>query len=142
MQTAAKPLSELFAGRRLTPVQRRIAAHIVEQGSRAAFCSSVELAEQVGVSQPSVTRLAAALGYQGFGELQREIQAIVLSHPGHGAAGEHPPELNKMQRAVAHAVDALAHLQHQLADLGALQSAAHALAQTPVLPVYGGRSAA
>jgi DNA-binding MurR/RpiR family transcriptional regulator len=140
MQTAQpRQLSELFEGLRLTPVQRRIAAHIVEQGSRAAFTSSVELAEQVGVSQPSVTRLATALGFQGFADLQRAIQVVVLDQQ---IPGEHAPEQNKMQRAVQHAMSALQRLQLQLADLGPVEAAARALAHTPVLPVYGSRSAA
>ena len=139
MQTAPRQLSDLFEGLRLTPVQRRIAAHIVEQGSQAAFRSSVELAEQVGVSQPSVTRLATALGYQGFGEMQREIQALVLEQV---LSSPPPPGQNKMQRAVQHAIDGLQRLQLQLADLSAVEQAAAALAQTPVLPVYGSRTAA
>jgi DNA-binding MurR/RpiR family transcriptional regulator len=139
MQTAPRQLSDLFEGLRLTPVQRRIAAHIVEQGTQAAFASSVELAEQVGVSQPSVTRLATALGYQGFGEMQREIQALVLEQM---LSSRDAPDQNKMQRAVQHAIDGLQRLQLQLADLSSVQSAAQALAQTPVLPVFGSRTAA
>lgn len=139
MQTAPRQLSDLFDGLRLTPVQRRIAAHIVEQGSQAAFSSSVELAEQVGVSQPSVTRLATALGYQGFAEMQREIQALVLEQM---LSSARAPELNKMQRAVQHAIEGLQRLQLQLADLSAVEAAATMLARTPVLPVYGSRSAA
>lgn len=135
-------LSDLFAGLRLTPVQRRIAAHIVEQGSQAAFSSSVELAEQVGVSQPSVTRLATALGYQGFAELQREIQALVLAQRTAAADdGEQPTSQNKMQRAVQHAIGSLERLRLQLSDLTAIDQAAAALARTPVLPVYGSRTA-
>jgi DNA-binding MurR/RpiR family transcriptional regulator len=139
MQTAPRQLSDLFEGLRLTPVQRRIAAHIVQRGSQAAFSSSVELAEQVGVSQPSVTRLATALGYQGFGELQREIQALVLEQR---LTSAHAPAQNKMQRAVQHAIEGLQRLQLQLADLGPVERAADALARTPVLPVYGSRAAA
>jgi DNA-binding MurR/RpiR family transcriptional regulator len=138
MQAAPRQLSELFDGLRLTPVQRRIAAHIVEQGSQAAFSSSVELAEQVGVSQPSVTRLATALGYGGFGELQRAIQAVVLERQ---APAAEPPAQNKMQRAVQHAIDGLARLHEQLADLTAIERAATTLVGSPVLPVYGSRSA-
>lgn len=139
MQTAQRrQLSDLFDGLRLTPVQRRIAAHIVEQGSRAAFTSSVALAEQVGVSQPSVTRLATALGFQGYTEMQRAIQEVVLEQQ---TPGEHAPEQNKMQRAVQHAIDGLTRLRLALADLGPVESAAEALARTPVLPVYGSRAA-
>ena len=134
-----RQLSDLFDGLRLTPVQRRIAAYIVERGSQAAFSSSVELADQVGVSQPSVTRLATALGYGGFGELQRVIQAVVLEQR---TATVEVPAQNKMQRAVQHAIDGLTRLNEQLADLSTVEHAANTLAQTPVLPVYGSRTAA
>ena len=138
MQSAPRQLADLFDGR-LTPVQRRIAAHIVEQGSQAAFSSSVELAEQVGVSQPSVTRLATALGYGGFAELQRAIQGVVLEQRRPSATA---PDQNKMQRAVQHAIDGLTRLQQQLADLSSVERAAACLAHTTVLPVYGSRTAA
>ena len=143
MQTAAtapRQLSELFERARLTPVQRRIAAHILERGPQAAFCSSIELASQVGVSQPSVTRLATALGYAGFGELQQAIRAVILQE--RAPSGAPAATENKMQRAAAHAIDALVALRRQLADLTELERAARALAQTPVLPVHGARSAA
>lgn len=139
MQTTPQQLSELFDGMRLTPVQRRIAAHIVERGSQAAFSSSVELAEQVGVSQPSVTRLATALGYGGFGELQRAIQEVVLEQ--RAPSGAPATSQNKMQRAVQHAIDGLLALQRGLADLGPVQRAAAVLGASPVLPVHGARAA-
>ena len=142
MQTAPRQLSDLFDGLRLTPVQRRIAAHIVERGSQVAFSSSVELAEQVGVSQPSVTRLATALGYGGFAELQRAIQSLVLAQQTPGRTAPAAPEQNKMQRAAQHSIDSLQRLHQQLADLGTVELAADALARTPVLPVHGSRSAA
>ena len=135
-----RQLADLFDRARLTPVQRRIAAHIIERGPQAAFSSSVELAEQVGVSQPSVTRMATALGYAGFAELQREIQAIVLER--RAPSGAPAATQNKMQRAVDHAIASLLELQHQLADLSAVQRAAGALAHSPVMPVHGSRSAA
>jgi DNA-binding MurR/RpiR family transcriptional regulator len=135
-----RQLADLFDRARLTPVQRRIAAHIIERGPQAAFSSSVELAEQVGVSQPSVTRMAAALGYSGFGELQREIQAIVLER--RGAPRGPPPPPNHIKRPVDHAVGSLLELQRQLSDLSSVQRAADALAHSPVMPVHGSRSAA
>lgn len=129
-------LDELFANVRLTPVQRRIAAHIIDQGSRIAFNSSVELAEDVGVSQPSVTRLATTLGFSGFGELQRAIQDIVLDR--HEQSGQ--GKLNKMQRAAQHSIDNLVALQQSLADTGELERAAAKLAKARTLLVYGSRA--
>ena len=135
----AAQLPDLFAGVRLTPVQRRLALHIVEQGSKVAFMSSVELADQVGVSQPSVTRLAAALGFAGFAELQRAIQELVLAREGQASpALDH----NKMQRAVQHSIDNLAALQELLADMRPFEQAGMALAESATLVVYGPRASA
>ncbi|MGC9221591.1 MAG: MurR/RpiR family transcriptional regulator [Solirubrobacteraceae bacterium] len=134
---ADSELSELFAGHRLTPVQRRIAAHIVSGGTAAAFSSSVELAEQAGVSQPSVTRLATALGYSGFPEFQRAIQTLILQQRTPASQ-----QLNKMQTAVQRSIDQLSSLRDSLSDSTDVEHAAALLAGAPVLAVYGSRSAA
>jgi DNA-binding MurR/RpiR family transcriptional regulator len=134
---AARQLSDLFAGHRLTPVQRRIAAHIIAAGSTVAFHSSVELAEQVGVSQPSVTRFATALGYSGFPEFQRAVQALVLDQrsPATPEAGQ-----NKMQRSVQRSIDLLIGVRDDLSDLSLIEEAANLMAASSVLPVYGMRA--
>lgn len=138
-------LADLFTGVRLTPAQRRIAAHIVQSGRQAAVTSSVELAEQVGVSQPSVTRLATSLGYAGFADLQKAMRAVILDEPAPGSANDDSTagssDQNKLQAAVEHTIDALRELRSSLADRTALDQAARTLANSPILPVYGARSA-
>src|SRR5690349_18277280 len=59
---------------RLSPAQRRIARYIVDHRDAAAFLSSESIARQVGVSQPSVSRFAAALGYTRFSDFKRALQ--------------------------------------------------------------------
>ncbi|ETK37495.1 MurR/RpiR family transcriptional regulator [Microbispora sp. ATCC PTA-5024] len=66
----------LFEGRRLTPAQRRIAHCLVQHAADAPFLSSVEVAELAGVSQPSVTRFATALGFEGYPELRRRLRQV------------------------------------------------------------------
>jgi DNA-binding MurR/RpiR family transcriptional regulator len=78
-------LDRLLEGRRLSPVQRRIAHYLAEHLHEAIFLSSVELADRVGVSQPSVTRFAAALGFGGYPELRQALRPLVLG----GAVGSH-----------------------------------------------------
>jgi DNA-binding MurR/RpiR family transcriptional regulator len=131
-------LNRLFAEVRLTPAQRRIATHIVEHGAETAFLSSVELAEQTGVSQPSVTRFATALGFSGYSDLQRTIRDIVRADD-----SRRPVDMpqNKMQSAVNRSVSNLMALNDLLSDLTALNEAAELLASSPVL-VYGCRSSA
>ncbi|MEO3858921.1 MurR/RpiR family transcriptional regulator [Acrocarpospora sp. B8E8] len=79
-------LGWLVEGRRLSPVQRRIAHYLGEHLHEAIFLSSVELAERVGVSQPSVTRFAAALGFAGYPELRQALRPLVLGGAGGGHA--------------------------------------------------------
>ena len=88
---AVPPADELLAlldGRRLSPAQRRIAHYLLENLPEVAFLSSMELAERVGVSQPSVTRFAAALGFSGYPELRAALRPIALRVPEAGIHGE------------------------------------------------------
>ncbi|GAA1950939.1 MurR/RpiR family transcriptional regulator [Catenulispora subtropica] len=85
------PADELLAlldGRRLSPAQRRIAHYLLENLTEVAFLSSMELAERVGVSQPSVTRFAATLGFSGYPELRAALRPIALRVPEAGLHGE------------------------------------------------------
>jgi DNA-binding MurR/RpiR family transcriptional regulator len=66
----------LFGGVRLTPTQRRIAQCLLERGARSAYLSSGEVAELARVSQPSVTRFAMALGYDGYPALRKAIREV------------------------------------------------------------------
>lgn len=89
--SSLSPADELLAlldGRRLSPAQRRIAHYLLENLPEVAFLSSMELAERVGVSQPSVTRFAAALGFSGYPELRAALRPIALRVPETGIHGE------------------------------------------------------
>ena len=69
-------LTELIAGSgdRLTPGERRVADTVVSDPSRIAFGTVASVASDAGVSGPTVLRLAAKLGYDGFAALQSEVQ--------------------------------------------------------------------
>ncbi|HEV2640717.1 MAG TPA: MurR/RpiR family transcriptional regulator [Actinocrinis sp.] len=123
-QRAASPTEQLLAlldGRRLSPTQRRIGQFLIDHHDEVVFLSSVDLAERVGVSQPSVTRFAAALGFAGYPDLRERLQAIVL-----GAARETPEQVrrNEFQAAVAaeqanlEALHRLAGSPHRLVEAG------------------------
>ncbi len=75
-------LAVLFRSASLPPAQRRIAQHVLETLPDAAFLSSSELAARAGVSQPSVTRLAASLGFTGHTEFRNALRRSVLHSPG------------------------------------------------------------
>lgn len=132
------PLLALFTSRRLSPTQRRLARYIIDHPNEAPFLSSVELAGRVGVSQPSVTRLAPALGYGGYADLQRELRRLVLS----AAEGEEGGVGNKFQSAVAAEVGNLAALEGYLADPGVVLDLGQRLAASEPLCVLGLRVSA
>jgi DNA-binding MurR/RpiR family transcriptional regulator len=84
----ADGLERLVQGRRLSPVQQRIALYLTEHLPDAIFLSSVELAERAGVSQPSVTRFAMALGFAGYPEFRLALRPLVVG--GDGPADRDP----------------------------------------------------
>ncbi len=135
-------LLRLFEGHRLTPAQRRIAHCLVQHAGQAAFLSSVEIAELAGVSQPSVTRFAMTLGYDGYPALRKQIRELGL--PDSAASSETRAEtsLSEPQRAVLAEIANLQHLAASLADMGPIVKAARLLAPSRPLLVLGLRAAA
>jgi DNA-binding MurR/RpiR family transcriptional regulator len=129
----------LFDGVRLTPTQRRIAQCLLERGARAAYLSSGEVAELARVSQPSVTRFAMALGYDGYPALRKAIREV--AEPDAAPSGD-----NELQHAVRGEATGLARLADRLADgtaeRAAVCDAGKLLADSRPLPVLGLRSAA
>ena len=132
-------LQALFEGRRLTPTQRRIAHSMVRRAADAPFLSSVELAELAGVSQPSVTRFAVALGFDGYPALRRYLREVA---PAEQAAEGTAAAYNAYQQAVEAEIDNLRHLAEVLADPRPVQRAGRVLAASRPLPVLGLRAAA
>lgn len=127
-----------FNRRRLTPAQRRLANYIVDHPHEAPFLSSSELASRVGVSQPSVIRLASALGFGKYGEFQGELRQMVLS-PARDAVGETG---NKFQNAVAAEISNLQSLSGFLQDVTFLPDLGSKLASSSPLVVLGLRASA
>jgi len=132
----AERVLDLFQGARLTPTQRRIAHSLVQHAPNAAYLSAAEVADLAGVSQPSVTRFAMALGYSGYPALRRQLRALSATAP--AAAGAQ----NEMQRAVQAEAEHLDRLRDQLGDLTAVEKAAGLLVESRPLPVLGLRAAA
>ncbi|MEU2988350.1 MurR/RpiR family transcriptional regulator [Micromonospora aurantiaca] len=135
---AAAPdrLLDLFHGVRLTPTQRRIAHCLVRHAGAAAYLSAAEVAELAGVSQPSVTRFAMALGHDGYPALRRRLRELTVTASAGPAGG------NALQRAVHAERDNLDRLAAQLADAGRVAEVGKLLAASRPLPVLGLRAAA
>ncbi|URM91125.1 MurR/RpiR family transcriptional regulator [Streptomyces sp. MRC013] len=138
-------LQALFEGHRLTPTQRRIAHWMVRRAADVPFLSSVELAELAGVSQPSVTRFAVALGFDGYPALRRHLREVAPAEPARVAPGEAPEGTtgaNEYQQAVHAEIENLRHLAELLADPAPVERAGRLLAASRPLPVLGLRAAA
>ncbi|MEV8590581.1 MurR/RpiR family transcriptional regulator [Streptomyces sp. NPDC051180] len=130
-------LQALFEGHRLTPTQRRIAHCMVRRAGDVPFLSSVELAELAGVSQPSVTRFAVALGFDGYPALRRHLREVAPPEPGATGGEQH----NEYQQAVLAEIENLQHLAGLLADPAPVERAGRLLAGSRPLPVLGLRAA-
>ena len=65
------------SGKRLSKGHRKIAQYIVEHYDKAVFMTASRLGESVGVSESTVVRIAAAMGYEGYPQLQRSLQELV-----------------------------------------------------------------
>ncbi|MER6594076.1 MurR/RpiR family transcriptional regulator [Micromonospora purpureochromogenes] len=128
---------DLFHGVRLTPTQRRIAHCLVQHAAAASYLSAAEVAELAGVSQPSVTRFAVALGHDGYPALRRRLRELTSG----GATGG-DGDGNELQRAVRAEMANLERLAGELADRDRIAAAGHLLAASRPLPVLGLRAAA
>ena len=130
-------LQQLFEGHRLTPIQRRIAHSMVRRAADVPFLSGVELAELAGVSQPSVTRFAVALGFDGYPALRRHLREV---NPAGPAAVAQRLD-NEYQQAVRGEIENLRQLAELLADPAPVERAGRLLAASRPLPVLGLRAA-
>ncbi|WDZ88035.1 MurR/RpiR family transcriptional regulator [Micromonospora cathayae] len=134
---ATDRLLDLFHGVRLTPTQRRIAHCLVQHAATVPYLSAAEVAELAGVSQPSVTRFAVALGHDGYPALRRRVRELTGAAPAEPTAGD-----NELQRAVRAEIGNLDRLAGQLADRDRIARAGALLAASRPLPVLGLRAAA
>jgi DNA-binding MurR/RpiR family transcriptional regulator len=131
VEASRSRLATLFNRWRLSPTQRRLARYITDHPREAPFLSSVELASRVGVSQPSVTRFAVALGYDGYAGFQKGLRRLVLTEAQDVEAG------NKFESAVAAEVGNLKVLRDFLGDASVVFGVGRCLAASEPLVVLG-----
>ncbi|MFF8606570.1 MurR/RpiR family transcriptional regulator [Streptomyces sp. NPDC015346] len=133
----AERVRSLFGGHRLSPAQRRIAQFLIDHLTEAAFLSITELAERVGVSQPSVTRFASSLGFSGYPALREALQPIALSAVAGAPAGGEERLRNELQSAVDAEIENLTSLRRVLADPDRILDIGRELARSVPLTVLG-----
>ncbi|MEU2158489.1 MurR/RpiR family transcriptional regulator [Streptomyces sp. NPDC019396] len=138
----ADKVRALFGGHRLSPGQRRIAQYITDHLTEAAFLSITDLAERVGVSQPSVTRFASSLGFSGYPALREALQPIALSAVAGAQDTGEEHRSNELQAAVDAEIANLESLRRVLADTDQVLALGRALAHSVPLTILGLRISA
>lgn len=63
----------------LTKTQIKIADYFIRNPEKVGICSSMEVAQEIGVSDVSITRFARAIGYSGFTDLKNDIYNSLAS---------------------------------------------------------------
>ncbi|MDQ1065528.1 MurR/RpiR family transcriptional regulator [Streptomyces canus] len=138
----ASQLRTLFDRPRLSPGQRRIAQYLIEHITEAAFLSITDLAERVGVSQPSVTRFAAAVGFSGYPALREKLQSIALSTLAGGPVADDESRGNELQAAVDAEIENLENLRRDFADPDRMIELGRKLSESTPLTILGLRISA
>ncbi|MET8246423.1 MurR/RpiR family transcriptional regulator [Streptomyces sp. NPDC005202] len=133
----ASQLRALFDGPHLSPGQRRIAQYLIENIAEAAFLSITDLAERVGVSQPSVTRFAAAVGFSGYPALREKLQSIALRTLAGGPGADEEDRSNELQAAVDAEIENLENLRRDFANPDRVIDIGRKLSQSTPLTVLG-----
>ncbi|MQA09769.1 MAG: MurR/RpiR family transcriptional regulator [Pseudonocardiaceae bacterium] len=134
-------LRDMLEEHRLSAAQRRIAQYLLDNLPESAFLSSIELADRVGVSQPTVTRLAATLGFDGFSGFNDELRRLLLEPDGAAHPREPVPQ-NEYQESLALDQRNLERLAGVLADPATLRTVCRELAGSRPLSIVGIRASA
>lgn len=92
-------LNMLLEGRQLSPAQRRVAAFLLDHPDEAVWLSAEELGRRSGVSQPTVSRFATALGFDGYPELREQARSQVQEQL--RGSGADPDAVSALRRLVA-----------------------------------------
>ena len=105
MGPSEKPVSEIIRDNfgSLTRTERQIAETLLENYPVAGLTSVTRLAEQAGVSTPSVVRMAQKLGFSGYPEFQSALRSeleATLSDPivKHDRWSQHAPNTHMLNR--------------------------------------------
>jgi DNA-binding MurR/RpiR family transcriptional regulator len=129
-------LAELVKPIHLTPTQRNIVRTLVKHVDQASYLSATEVADLAQVSQPSVTRFAAALGFEGYPQLRQALREA--SEPVRDDAAL---TRNEWQRSIDYELDALHRVRQKLEDETEIREVAELLTAGKPLVVVGHRSA-
>ncbi|SHJ98939.1 transcriptional regulator, RpiR family [Roseomonas rosea] len=130
----------------LSPRLQQAARHILDHPNQAALSTVTALSEAAGVQPSALIRLAQAVGFSGFSEMQKVLQsALVAASPSYGervhqlrAAGTGGGAMGLLEQAGALNQLSLQNLIDTV-DAAALDRAIALLAAAPLVHVVGQR---
>lgn len=131
-------LLDLVHRHRLSPTQRRVVQSMLDSLPDVAFMSTVDVAELAGVSQPTVVRLATALGFKGYPEFRGAFRSVALSGD---VALDEPARPSVLSAALVAEQANIAALGRTL-DSDRMARAVEALSATQPLGILGIRASA
>lgn len=125
--------------------QKMIGQYIIENYDKAAYMTAARLSSEAGVSESTVVRFAAELGFDGYQQLQRTLQELtrtqLTSVQRMAVADQRIGNENILKSVLEADIDKIQKTLHEI-DTGEFYKAAEALAEAKNVYVIGVRSAA
>jgi DNA-binding MurR/RpiR family transcriptional regulator len=122
-------------------INQQIAEYVSDHYREASFMTASELAHAIGVSQASITRFSVAMGYSGFTDFVRTLQALVREqwHTPERAVYVQPQWSGQEDLLVAQEIQNLEGLPDLVADVH-VQAMAKAIAESRRVVLAGARA--
>ncbi|MET3292401.1 UNVERIFIED_CONTAM: DNA-binding MurR/RpiR family transcriptional regulator [Brevibacillus sp. OAP136] len=142
--TFEQRVKEKFNG--LSAGQKKIAEYMVQNLEEAALSKAFQIGQNAGASETTVIRLAYALGFSGFSEMQEKIQRHLLlqnqntyqaSQAEYSADSGH--EANPFAKVIEKERDLLGQILHQL-DVQKVWDVVDALIKASHIMIVGART--
>ena len=119
----------------LSRAQKKGADFIISNPDAAAMLSSIELGKRAGISEPTVVRLAYALGYGGFTAMQKQIQQDYLT-----SFYDEPQtseQINEYEMMVENEIRMFRELQSYVSDPTKLERIAKTIVDADMVEIFG-----
>ena len=83
-------LAERIKNANLTKTQKKIADYFISNQERIGSLSSIEAAQEIGVSDASIIRFSRAIGFDGFADLKDNIYDMLVQNAVSGLSLSEP----------------------------------------------------
>ncbi|GKV64019.1 MULTISPECIES: MurR/RpiR family transcriptional regulator [unclassified Sporosarcina] len=125
----------------LSPGQQKVAAFYIEHPQNAALSTAFQIGKQAGVSETTVIRLAYALGFSGYSDLQQALRndwLVPKQSAAEGFSSKNEPDdsSNFMHQVLEKEQMILQHTAEQL-NIGDVQAMADTLIQSDRVYIAG-----